>query len=150
MKRANPEKNGCQNVSSKGEMWHSGCLRCPLPSVGLLVVAMLLLCGCARGQPGVGVVSSSDISNFDRCVAAGYRVMRSYPPRCVTPDGRVFTQENAGPQVKKNSQGNLCMDQCGNRTCEQIVCMAEGCPCPEDPVSCPRDCALRGGAEDVW
>lgn len=33
------------------------------------------------------------ISSFEDCVAAGYPVMESYPPRCSTPDGKSFTQD---------------------------------------------------------
>jgi hypothetical protein len=35
----------------------------------------------------------------------------------------------------------ICIDQCGNGVCEEMVCMGEGCPCPETPESCPIDCA---------
>lgn len=33
------------------------------------------------------------IMSFDECVAAGYPVMESFPPRCATPDGRSFTDQ---------------------------------------------------------
>ena len=33
-----------------------------------------------------------------------------------------------------------CKDLCGNGTCEEVVCMAVGCPCPETKASCPKDC----------
>ncbi|MFA4872807.1 MAG: hypothetical protein WC659_02630 [Patescibacteria group bacterium] len=33
-----------------------------------------------------------------------------------------------------------CKNLCGNGTCEEIVCMAIGCPCPETPSTCPQDC----------
>lgn len=36
--------------------------------------------------------------------------------------------------------GETCVDQCGNGICEEIVCMAIGCPCAETQESCPQDC----------
>ncbi len=33
-----------------------------------------------------------------------------------------------------------CKNLCGNGVCEEIVCMAIGCPCPETPATCPQDC----------
>jgi len=33
-----------------------------------------------------------------------------------------------------------CEDRCGNGRCEEIVCMAVGCPCAESVSSCPQDC----------
>jgi putative hemolysin len=34
----------------------------------------------------------------------------------------------------------ICKDLCGNGTCEEIVCMAVGCPCAETAKTCPEDC----------
>lgn len=36
--------------------------------------------------------------------------------------------------------GESCKDLCGNGTCQEIVCMAIGCPCAETKESCPQDC----------
>jgi len=36
----------------------------------------------------------------------------------------------------------ICKNTCGNGTCEEIVCLGTGCPCPETPISCPKDCSL--------
>lgn len=35
-----------------------------------------------------------------------------------------------------------CVNQCGNGTCEEMVCMAVGCPCAETAESCTADCAI--------
>lgn len=35
---------------------------------------------------------------------------------------------------------SVCVDNCGNGICEEIVCMAVGCPCAETAESCPEDC----------
>lgn len=37
-------------------------------------------------------------------------------------------------------QGKSCKDMCGDGTCQEMVCMAVGCPCPETKESCPADC----------
>lgn len=36
--------------------------------------------------------TTTTVTNFDECVAQGNPVRESYPARCSTPDGRVFTQ----------------------------------------------------------
>ncbi len=33
-----------------------------------------------------------------------------------------------------------CKDLCGDGECQEVVCQAIGCPCPETPESCPSDC----------
>ena len=33
-----------------------------------------------------------------------------------------------------------CKNLCGDGICQEIVCMAIGCPCPETPENCPQDC----------
>lgn len=38
-------------------------------------------------------------------------------------------------------KGDLfCKDMCGDGVCQEIVCMAVGCPCAENKESCPQDC----------
>ncbi len=34
----------------------------------------------------------------------------------------------------------VCDDRCGNGQCEEIVCMAVGCPCAESHATCSQDC----------
>ncbi len=33
-----------------------------------------------------------------------------------------------------------CKDLCGDGACQEIVCMAVGCPCAESAATCPADC----------
>jgi len=33
-----------------------------------------------------------------------------------------------------------CENLCGDGVCQEVVCMAVGCPCPETPITCPEDC----------
>jgi hypothetical protein len=41
-------------------------------------------------------------------------------------------------QGEDNQQ--ICVDQCGDGICQEVVCLGSGCPCPETPASCPQDC----------
>ena len=34
----------------------------------------------------------------------------------------------------------ICKNQCGDGVCQEIVCLAIGCPCPETKDNCPQDC----------
>lgn len=34
----------------------------------------------------------------------------------------------------------FCKDMCGDGICQEIVCMAIGCPCSETKETCPEDC----------
>ena len=33
-----------------------------------------------------------------------------------------------------------CANECGNGSCQEMVCQAVGCPCSETKQSCPQDC----------
>jgi len=41
----------------------------------------------------------------------------------------------------------VCRDLCGDGVCQEVVCMAVGCPCPETPQTCPQDCLDSGEME---
>ena len=34
----------------------------------------------------------------------------------------------------------FCKDLCGDSECQEIVCLAVGCPCAETSETCPHDC----------
>lgn len=80
--------------------------------------------------------NSEEITSFEDCLRAGNEVL--YPdcidclPYCETESGVRFEQ--------LSMDNNFCEDLCGNGICEEVVCMAEGCPCPETTASCPADC----------
>ncbi len=40
----------------------------------------------------------------------------------------------------KEAIGVGCTNKCGDFSCDEIVCMAEGCPCSETYRTCPNDC----------
>lgn len=49
----------------------------------------------------------------------------------------------SAPMAKQPSE-SACKDLCGDGTCQEVVCMALGCPCAETPQSCPQDCKGSG------
>ncbi len=43
----------------------------------------------------------------------------------------------------KKEKPSTCKNLCGDGICQEIVCMAIGCPCAETLSSCPQDCKNR-------
>jgi hypothetical protein len=92
------------------------------------------------------VAETKPITSFAECVAAGNPVLRSYPARCVTKDGFSFTDkaDTSIPLLERPDDSltpkKMCVDNCGDGSCDMIVCMAEGCPCAESESTCPKDC----------
>lgn len=97
------------------------------------------------GNLNVPGSSLGEIRSFEDCVAAGYAIRRSLPPSCADSGGRLFTEgsEEVGlvPPEEVPSGARFCKDLCGDGACQEIVCMAVGCPCAESAQTCPRDCA---------
>ncbi|MCD6528344.1 DUF333 domain-containing protein [bacterium] len=49
--------------------------------------------------------------------------------------------ENALENIPPSFPGPKgCKDLCGDGICQEVTCMAIGCPCPETPETCPEDC----------
>lgn len=100
-----------------------------------LLVTCLLACSQAVATP-----ANSEVKSFKECVERGYLVLRTLPAKCVTPDGKSFTFVPHKPiDIGLGMEG--CRDLCGDGDCQEIVCMADGCPCAESPESCPKDCS---------
>ena len=111
------------------KMWMVG--RKQAISLGISVVVLYpISIGLADG----GLEPHRGAKSFEECVAESGRVLKMYPPKCVTRDGRVFTETPKAPKV-------VCKNLCGDGQCQEIVCMAVGCPCAESEASCPQDCA---------
>lgn len=47
-------------------------------------------------------------------------------------------KERIQERIKKLK--GVCKDFCGDGVCQEIVCMAIGCPCAETKATCPQDC----------
>lgn len=101
----------------------------------VLICAVTFSFGCI-GQATPRPIEAPP-KNFKECVERGGNILKSYPPQCVTADGTRFMQDE-GAASSKAARG--CKDLCGNGKCEEIVCMAIGCPCSESHESCPQDC----------
>jgi len=84
------------------------------------------------------------ITNFEECAAAGNPIMESYPRQCRA-NGQTFVEELSDADKAKLQPPTepACKDLCGDGVCQEIVCLAIGCPCSETPESCPQDCAQK-------
>ncbi len=51
----------------------------------------------------------------------------------------LYTPEN-DLQPNMVLEDSMCVNQCGDGKCAELVCMAEGCPCSESYETCPEDC----------
>jgi hypothetical protein len=70
-------------------------------------------------------------NSFKECVAQGGVLTGKV---CKTVSGQIFLQP-------REASDSPCVDRCGDGVCQEMVCMAIGCPCAETPESCPKDCA---------
>lgn len=65
---------------------------------------VILLAGGAVYKIGYSTnnLGDSSITNFSECLDAGYPIMESYPRRCKTPNGEIFTEETERRDDKSN------------------------------------------------
>lgn len=106
----------------------------------VLACAASISFGCVgEAAPRPGDLSPK---SFKECVESGGAILKSFPAQCVTRDGARFVEEEGRPlnATRGNPTRGACKDMCGNGKCEEIVCMAVGCPCAETAQSCPQDC----------
>lgn len=107
--------------------------------ITIILLGLLTVC-CSSIKADVG--KSGEVTDYASCVAAGYHIVKTYPPRCISKEGRVFFQQQPQrPDGDKVQMGGICKNMCGDGVCQQIVCMGSGCPCAETPANCPKDCA---------
>lgn len=57
-----------------------------------LLFSGLILLILAVGLIVYVVSTRKSISSFEECAAAEYPIQESFPERCITPDGKVFTK----------------------------------------------------------
>lgn len=83
-------------------------------------------------------VISGEEFDRDNCLAQGGIIM--YPDCVGCAPYCSFTE---GEEIRETigDSDRLCVDMCGNGICEEIVCLGEGCPCPESVETCPADCS---------
>jgi hypothetical protein len=52
------------------------------------------------------------------------------------------TELNLEPNLESgNQETEICVDKCGDGTCQEMVCLGSGCPCAETSATCPQDCS---------
>lgn len=96
---------------------------------------ILLITSLFFGILLMGCVAQKEILSFEDCAKTGNPVMESYPRQCRA-NGKVFVEEvDMQPEPIQ-----VCENKCGDGECQEIVCMAIGCPCAETAESCPEDC----------
>lgn len=102
--------------------------------LAFLTLTLLLVVGssaCAQSANKVALPTT-----FEECVAQSGKVLKSFPPRCVSEQGIVFINQKA-----ELAGDRSCRDMCGDGICQEMVCMATGCPCAESAANCPKDCS---------
>ena len=109
-----------------------------------MMVAILLLSGCIREVETDSLMTKT----FEECEEEGGIVMEMYPRQCRDQQGNVYVEMDTEKQEAEASEsGSVCVDNCGNGVCEEVVCLAIGCPCAETAISCPVDCGSNEGLE---
>ena len=109
----------------------------------ILIVGLLFLLGCVQST----AVGALPVTSYEECVAQGFKILRTYPPSCIGPEGKIYRakREEILPESPKEkpSAARACVDKCGDGECQEMVCQAIGCPCSETEDSCPEDCAKK-------
>ena len=122
-------------------------------------------CECGGGSCFNGTACSRipnvRVTNFEECIAAGYPIMKSNPPQCMTPYGQTFIEETKNPmeQLCNESGGNWneCSSKCvlDNQGKEGVACpmMCEAlCECGgTEGFKCPKrfTCKMPKGIADA-
>lgn len=126
-----------------GYSWCGVLQKCIKLEENCTVDGTVLNCGFA-GCPPIG--NYSNISNFDECVAAGYPILKTNPPRCETPDNKTFVQNQTylmNQSICETGRGHWinCSTTCENETgiCTEYRCIPycecgglAGFRCPEN------------------
>ncbi len=108
-----------------------------------IIITFLLLTSCSLADspfdPKNDNINSSksvvgEYKDFNECAKDGNIILKSFPPKCISKSGKEYVHT-----VKRKNQ-SACKNLCGDGICQEIVCMAIGCPCPESKTICPADC----------
>ncbi|OGY42337.1 MAG: hypothetical protein A2Y67_04390 [Candidatus Buchananbacteria bacterium RBG_13_39_9] len=82
------------------------------------------------------------------CNCAAWNEQTNYICACVDGQCASLVEDNtAENQLNNNLNANVngiieptCKNMCGDGICQEIVCLAIGCPCAETAQNCPQDC----------
>jgi len=110
----------------------------------IILIAVIIILLALTGWLAVSLYKwwqFKQIITFDDC-AKKYTIIEGNPQKCQTPDGRIFEKRTFYEYIKKKffPTGAGCTNLCGDEICQEVVCQAIGCPCPETKDTCPADC----------
>ncbi|MFZ2970362.1 MAG: hypothetical protein WA063_04400 [Minisyncoccia bacterium] len=83
-------------------------------------------------------IESGSITVLDNYIGKEYSFVASW----ISQSGQEFGVDKEQSPISGSGETDTCTN-CGNGVCEEVVCMAIGCPCPETPETCPEDCNPR-------
>ena len=118
--------------------------------VALVVAGILVIGGVSYSsyyfwQRSAGKISQKACTQEAKLCPDGSSVGRAGPNCEFAPcPSESLCEGGACPSETKE----ICDNFCGDGVCQEIVCMAVGCPCPETKESCPQDCAKTGETAD--
>ncbi len=103
----------------------------------LLIVASIAF-GAALGyflgyDHGFGRAKVLQVSSFEECREAGNPIMESYPERCMTPDGRSFTnpEQNFTPEGEETDGESVEVSVPRPPKEEAVACTMDAFICPD-------------------
>ncbi|HWR73519.1 MAG TPA: HEAT repeat domain-containing protein [Nitrospirota bacterium] len=76
-----------------------------------------------------GSAAGEEINGFEDCAKAGYPILESYPRRCKTPDGRMFTETTPRQNTKTRPcarVNEMCGGIAGILCCSGLTCLYDG------------------------
>lgn len=65
----------------------------------IIVIALIVLAAAGIGAYWY-IQKTKTVNSYDECVAAGHPILESYPERCMSPDGKQFTNPKAAVTIE--------------------------------------------------
>jgi len=106
-------------------------------------------CNMLESYP-MRVICASETSTANpastHCIELGYNLTVVNKPEgqvgyCIFNDGSECEEWAFYSGECDESNPAPCKDLCGDGTCQEIVCLGSTCPCSENNITCPTDCA---------
>lgn len=111
--------------------------------IALLIICCFLLTACSTEQP---VAEEPKLATGEQVVIDVESPTACTEEAKVCPDGSVVVRQGpdcefaACPEADMDLQRTICVDNCGDGICQEMVCQGTNCPCAETRVNCPEDC----------
>lgn len=110
----------------RDSIWSGSSSQNPIPGFGVACTREAKLCSDGKTY----VSRTGPDCEFSACPNEN-----TDPTVCVCDDGDFCPCRKVNP-----GRGDVCVDQCGDGVCQQIVCLGTGCTCSENANLCPQDC----------